>query len=268
MERTLRRAALRRNAKRAGCIAVPTVAAVLTMSGESAWATNCTAGYMYAGQQQPAAWQGIEGYISIDSLSLGTSGSHILNFLELKNFSARVCGNDHAGPCWLQDGYGLGSLLSPCGNSGSIYAYEENNDVNGYWCTWDKSISLPQDDFWNVFYTHQTSGTNGLLDGYINTGSGPILIAQAWMPNYAANLTATATTEVSAYTSGTCPSVGSYEYFGTNGAGVSSSQYALYLSANGQTWSEWTQAPNDMTPHGPYSRGELNNYYAFKTSGS
>jgi hypothetical protein len=228
---------------------------------------------MYSGQQQYPSWQGIEGYISVDGISLqGSTNDHILNFEELKNFTATACNRNGLTGCWLQDGYGLGLLPNPCNYTGTGLAYEENNDVNGYDCTWQTGISLAQDDFWNVYYTHQTSGTNGLLDGYINTGSGPRLIGQGWVPNYAGNLTATAELEVNVTGNGVnqnCPSVNQWEYYGTNGSGTSSAQYALYLSSDGNNWAEWTQAISQEFNNAPYNHYTvINANYAFKTYGS
>jgi hypothetical protein len=245
-------------------VGVLTVVIVAFSTGR-AFATTCN-GYVYTGQEANGYYQGLEGAISVDTLSLpNTSSAHNVNWVGLTNFQTSP-------NYWLQVGYGYGALPSPCGAVSSLYAYEENQDVNGYNCTWETPISLAQNDYYTVFYTgtfndENCPGADGLLDGYIYNGSSWTLIGQAWVPSCAANLTPQALAEGYTASSATCPDWNQYEYFGTNGSGTVNSGTSLDLSTNGTSWAAWTGGPaaywNFFSTF-----NQISNYDAFSMYGS
>lgn len=259
-----------------GSFACVAMAVTLFVAATNAVATTCSTGYRYSGQQQDwqaspsgIGWGGISGELTIDSLSLPGSGAdHILNLLELKNFETASCPQapDGSSNCWLQDGYGIGGLPAPCGGSGGIKSYFELSDVNAYDCQW-QSYGLRSPTFWNV-YLSGVSGNLGRLDAYINTGSGPILLATAYLPDYGWELTATAVLESGTAVAGACPAVGNAQYFGANLGGGITVGTELKLSPDGVNWPAWTSTPGTWND-APYNhRVQLGNYNAFSTYGS
>jgi hypothetical protein len=232
----------------AGCLSVVT-------AGSASAATCNGGGYLYGGQQEGVGWEGIEAYLNTTSLTLyaGSSEAHVLNLVEEKNFSADCSGQ--AG-CWLQDGWGIGYLPSPCGVSSGVYPYEENADVNAYNCTWETTIPLGNSNFFNVYFTGVTSGGNGLMDGYMTNGGTPILIGQAWLPDNATNLTSTAVTEVYTRSSQQCPTVGAWQTFSS-----------LNLSPNGSTWYDWSGTPTGTFNDSPYTYNSTHAWDAFEVAG-
>jgi hypothetical protein len=237
------------------------------------------AGYYYSFQNLAPNWKGLEGYITVHSPITITNpaNSHFLNYLSLNN-TANDCFDQNRSyaqsGCWLQVGYGTGSLESPCGETNplGIFAYEENVSVhspnnNDYNCNWEYSISLSSDEFFTIFYTGQVNSYgDGLLAAYMSTSGGMQLIGNAWVPGAAAGLTSTVATEAYVGQTEQCPSEDTYQFFGDSATGGSSSTYGLYKSPDGASWDLWTTAPSNAAGYtGYYDYHSQASYYSFKT---
>jgi len=267
-----------RRLKLALALAGPSTFAVMLATSEAASAEGTCpnpgpgsrAGYYYSQQSMNPSWQGLEGFMTVEnSFSLFPNNSHLLNLFDLQSTpSLCVDPTGFSSQCWLQVGYGSGTLSLPCGETDpvGIYAYEENESVGGgYNCTWLYPIALSPDDFFTTYYSGINDGSgDGLIDADINTGTGPVLIGQAWVPT--SDMFLVAGTEAYVATTEQCPSENADQYFGTTPGGAASSSYGLYKSLNGSTWDSWTIAPTHAggTP-GYYDYQRQANYYSFKT---
>jgi hypothetical protein len=245
-------------------------AAALLLATPAGALTSCT-GYNYSGQESVNFEGGVEGNISNDTalgIPAGYTTSHNLNYLSMDQWSntGNPCtGSSDSVHCWLQVGYGIGELPvvgSHCGAQSQTFAYEENSDVNGYDCTWEYPISLQAQNYYSDFLSGTTNGScpgaDALWDGYINTGAGPILIGNAWLPLCGANANAYASAEGENTVPNTgCPTWQPYQFFG----GTSNSE--LDLSPKGSTWGQWSSS-DPITPFTNFSTTNVAPNYEFK----
>jgi len=221
-----------------GVLLLTTTALTLTAGVTGAAAST----YQYSGKTSANPWLGVEGDISTDSESVPNDlGYHILNYVGLAQ-----SGSCDSGACWIQAGNSLGATFSS-GNPNYCYstyvqAYMEEADVNNYDCVAYANTQIPliQNDYYTTFYTWTCSGGDGLSDAYIYNGSAWTLIGQAWLPSCAGSSAVDALTEFLEGPGQTgFPTLGEYEYFGTNGSGGQSSGTILQ-QYNGSAWTPWT----------------------------
>jgi hypothetical protein len=271
-KRFLSRSAIAGGAVSFGVLVVPQVAA-------AAVPVCLNGAYVYGGENTNNSTYiaGAEGDISVDSTDLpyGASTAHQINYLAASTQNTGCYHGGNGGQCQIQAGYGSGYV----GESGdyaetsSNEAYMEEEDINGY----DPSFytfALTQNDYISDFFTGTTtkkgSITYGLYDAYITpAGSSPVLVGQAYLPNYAgATIFADAeSVNITAPSPYDCPAVHQTDWFGTNGSGKSSAgtQIDLY-NAISKTWGSWPAANfTNNTSIGSYTYSSVNPPGAFGT---
>ncbi len=240
----------------AGCASVSGIIAVAFVTPASAATCNLPGpnnnDRWYDGFQGTQAWGGIEGDIEFYYGMTTPEGSyleHALSFLSMDQYSPpQTCGGQ-GNHCWLQVGDGTGNISGNATNGN--FAYEENADVNGYHDSWYFSLGLSTDNYYSDFYTGQTNGpcpsAAGLYDAYVNTGSGPTLIGQAWLPACGSGAIPNALTEAYVGASGTCPTWAPWQTFGETSTFQSSPSTTLDLSPKGSTWGPWSSSDGAST---------------------
>jgi hypothetical protein len=272
LERRCHQALLRRQPKwrlRLVKMSILPAAAGLTalLSSPAGAAQTCAAGaYHYAGlKTNTQNYTGIERYISVDTASVANANTdHLINYL---NASVTQVGCNGQTQCWIQVGYGLGNVGGHIVSSGHPYA--EENDNNGYDVNWSP-FALTQNDFHTVFFTGQTSSigggkTVGLFNAYsAPAGSGPILVAQAWLQDYH-HTDVQASTESYNGVKESCPDLAQYQYFGTDGTTNNDSGTQLDVYSSGLTWEAWPGLDGHPYSDGVLGYNSLHNFGAFET---
>jgi hypothetical protein len=240
----------------------------------AASAATCPKGYQYSGQITDNYWQGLEGMINNPpSQELTGSNSHIYlyNNLEAKAPNMTDCLNLNS-LCFSQAGvaFGAGVTGTSCAYVSVPTVYWEKSDINGYTCDTFPSLT---DDATEIIYN--TGVSNGESDeiGAVNVGPGPddTTLGFAWIPDDLwQDMYAISTAEIDTESAETCPSIGEYAQFGSDGDGNvnSGTQFELF---NGSSWYQWLPEYPTMqyNPSSYYSWSPFNgdSYFAFKSWG-
>ena len=242
--------------------AAGTIAALAVASSASpAEASTCAPSVrLYAGQTSISqSWAGVTGYISYADHPSAPVNSHSLDWTGLTDPSV---GCHTASMCWMQTGYGRGSV----GGSSSVgvQPYVEWMAPSVYYVQWLPASSLGSNTKFGVWYA-----------GYTTPGGAPVF--NAWVGSSVVGTTplphklnrADANFEAWTGNGGACPAPNSTNngvFYGTNGSGTYGLGWSFYKLNGSSQWNEWAQVPT-VWANLPFTYSNIHQWSAWKVGG-
>src|SRR5487761_1293255 len=191
-----------------------------------------SSGHYYSGEDtnntatSATQYDGLQGAITKDSLSV-SSDTLDFNIQYLDNDTwAGDCGASYDNACWVQDGYGVGTVGGA--EATSPEAYVESDYYGGYSAEFWPTVTLGSNsEFKNLLTADSESGGDYTCDGESGLGKFQTYVQESdgtWHALMLPWLDGFYCTEVEALSeayvgssSETCPSTPDYQYFGSNG---------------------------------------------------